>query len=170
LDLGQAFSQIQQELFPGGEGPEQVQFRVVIDGQPRPLRPLLRDEVYRIGREALINAFRHARAKRIEIELTYSASRLRVLVRDDGCGIDPGILGEGRDGHWGLSGIRERADRIGARLHLWSNPDAGTELELSLPSHVVFEDHRNRALTWLGGRFPRKIRGARAEARNGAGK
>ena len=68
---------------------DDVGFRVIVDGQPRPLHPMLRDEVYRIGREALVNAFRHSRAKSIEIELEYAASRLRVLVRDNGCGIDP---------------------------------------------------------------------------------
>ncbi len=87
LDLEQAFSRIQEEVSPLGQG--DVDFRVVVDGQQRQLRPLLRDEVYRIGREALINAFRHARANRIEIELKYSPSQFRVLVRDNGSGIDP---------------------------------------------------------------------------------
>ena len=101
LDLEQAFSRIQQELV---RTDKPVEFRVIVDGQPRPLHPLLRDEVYRIGREALINAFRHARAKSIEIELKYSSSQLRIMVRDDGCGIDPQVLRSGRDGHWGLIG------------------------------------------------------------------
>ena len=99
---------------------------------------MLRDEVYRIGREALVNAFRHSRAKSIEIELEYAASRLRVLVRDNGCGIDPQTLQSGREGHWGLPGMRERAERIGAKLHVWSSPAAGTEVELFVPSHVAF--------------------------------
>ena len=119
----------------------EVEFRVITEGQQRPLHPLLRDEVYRIGREALINAFRHARANQIEVTLTYSANQLRLLVRDDGCGIDPKILRSGREGHWGLSGMRERADRIGARLHVFSSASAGTEVELSVPGRVAFQDH-----------------------------
>ncbi len=150
LDLEQAFSLVQQEVVPRDPAGPQPEFRVIVDGERRPLRPLLRDEVYRIGREALINTFRHARARKVEIELKYSPRHLRVLVRDDGCGIDPEVLQSGRDGHFGLSGMRERADRIGARLHLWSSPTAGTEIELSIPGHIVFQDRRNRLLPWIG--------------------
>ena len=155
LDLEHAFSLIQQEVVPPDPAAPQPEFRVIVDGERRPLHPLLRDEVYRIGREALINTFRHARASKVEIELKYSRRHLRVLVRDDGCGIDPEILQSGRDGHFGLSGMRERADRIGARLHLWSSPTAGTEIELSIPGHIVFQDHRNRLLPWAGNPFRR---------------
>jgi signal transduction histidine kinase len=137
LNLEQAFARVQQEL--GIQ--DDVGFRVIVDGQPRPLHPVLRDEVYRIGREALVNAFRHSRAKSIEIQLEYASSQLRVLVRDDGCGIDPEMLIAGREGHWGLTGMRERAERIGAKLHVWSRPTRGTEVELSVPSHVAFRGH-----------------------------
>lgn len=133
-NLEQAFARVQQELAIEDD----VGFRVIVDGQPRPLHPLLRDEVYRIGREALVNAFHHSRAKSIQIELEYAASRLRVLVRDNGCGIDPQTLQSGRDGHWGLRGMRERAERIGAKLHVWSRPASGTEVELLVPSHIAF--------------------------------
>ena len=118
---------------------ENVEFRVIIDGEQRPLHPLLRDEIYRIGREALLNAFRHSQANRIEIELKYSASQFRVFVRDDGSGIDPQMVETGRDGHWGLSGMRERADRIGGRLHVFSRPSGGTEIELVIPGHLAFQ-------------------------------
>jgi len=157
LDLEQAFSQIQQELAIQAE----TSFRVIVDGQPRPLRPLLRDEVYRIGREALANAFRHSGAKNIEIELQYTARQLRVLVRDNGCGIDPQVVQSGREGHWGLVGMRERAERIGGRLHVWSSAAAGTEVELSVPRHVAFQsDSSGRLLRW----FDRlHLRGARAQ-------
>ena len=123
-----------------------------VDGERRPLHPVLRDEVYRIGREALINAFRHAQAKSIDVELTYASSYLRLLVRDDGRGIDPHVVQSGREGHWGLSGMRERADRIGARLHVFSSATAGTEIELSVPGSVAFEDQRTGPLRWLGRR------------------
>ncbi len=144
LDLEQAFSRIQGELLA-----EEVAFRVIVDGERKRLHPVLRDEVYRIGREALLNAFRHSRAKSIEIELKYSSSHLRLFVRDDGCGIDPQVISSQQDGHWGLLGMRERADRIGARFHVFSNANAGTEIELSVPSHVAFVDQSERKLRWF---------------------
>jgi signal transduction histidine kinase len=137
-DLEQAFSGIEKELAVQG----QAGFRVMVEGRPRPLHPLIRDEVYRIGREAVVNAFRHSGAKRIEVELEYASSRLRVLVRDDGRGIDPEVLRSGREGHWGLSGMRERAERIGARLKVWSRDEAGTEVEMSIPGHIAFRLER----------------------------
>jgi signal transduction histidine kinase len=111
---------------------------------------LLRDEVYRIGREALINAFRHSRAKNVEMEIQYRPAELRVIVHDDGCGIDPMILQAGRDGHWGLSGMSERANRICAKFVVRSSPAAGTEIEVSVPSRIAFEDHRKPRWRWFG--------------------
>ena len=133
-DLETAFTRAGQEF-----GNEQVKdVRVIVEGTPRQLHPIIRDETYRIGREALANAFRHSHATKIEIELEYSPKHLRVLVRDDGSGIDPEVLHSGRDGHWGLAGMRERAESIGARLKVWSRANAGTEVELVIPSHVAF--------------------------------
>jgi signal transduction histidine kinase len=100
---------------------------------------VIRDEIYRIGREALVNAFRHSRAKHIEVEVEYAVSQFRVFVRDDGRGIDSQVLESGREGHWGLPGMRERAEAIGGRLMVWSRAGSGTEIELSLPGHVAFE-------------------------------
>ena len=148
-DLERAFSQIQNEVVPGEPAGDRADFRIIVEGKRRPLRPVLRDEVYRIGREALINAFRHARARKIEIELDYSFSSLRVLVRDDGRGIDPQTLVTGRDGHWGLSGMRERADRIHARLQIWSGTAGGTEVELLVPGSVAFEDQPRSVAGWF---------------------
>ena len=133
-DLGQAFSRIPQDL-----GLEvQIDFRVIVLGSARKLRPLIRDEVYQIGRELLVNAFRHSRASCIEVELDYARKRFRMVVRDNGCGIDPQVLHAGREGHWGLPGIRERAERVGARLRVWSRPAAGTEVALSIPNSIAF--------------------------------
>ena len=133
-DLETAFSQAGQEF-----GNEKVKdCRVIVEGTPRQLHPIIRDEAYRIGREALANAFRHSQATKIEIELEYSGKQLRILVRDDGIGIDPDVLQSGRDGHWGLAGMRERAESIGARLKVWSRANAGTEVELLIPSQVAF--------------------------------
>ena len=133
-DLETAFSRAGQEF-----GNEKVKdCRVIVEGTPRQLHPIIRDEAYRIGREALANAFRHSEASKIEIELEYSTKQLRILVRDDGVGIDPDVLQSGRDGHWGLTGMRERAESVGARLKVWSRANAGTEVELLIPSQVAF--------------------------------
>jgi signal transduction histidine kinase len=118
--------------------PSNTDFRVIVEGEPRPLHPVLRDEIYRIGREALVNAFRHSCATSIEVELEYESKRLHMSVRDNGRGIDPHVLRSGRDGHWGLAGMRERAERIGGEFHVWSSASAGTEIELSVPARVAF--------------------------------
>jgi len=133
-DLETAFTQAGQEF---GNG-QVKDCRVIVEGTRRQLHPIIRDEAYRIGREALANAFRHSRANKIEIELDYSAKQLRILVRDDGTGIDPEVLQSGREGHWGLAGMRERAESIGARLKVWSRTNAGTEIELLIPGDVAF--------------------------------
>ena len=101
-DLEHAFSGLHQELAAGEH--TDTEYRVIIEGRARPLNPMIRDEVYRIGREALTNAFRHSGGKNIEVELAYSPSDLRMLVRDDGRGIDPLVVRSGTDGHWGLTG------------------------------------------------------------------
>jgi signal transduction histidine kinase len=103
------------------------------------LRSIVRDDVYRIGREALVNALRHSGAGNIELHLEYAADQLRIIVRDDGCGIDSKVLRSGRDGHWGLSGMRERGERIGAKLKILSRVGEGTEVEVRVPRKVAFE-------------------------------
>ncbi len=129
---------------------ERIDFRVIVDSESRPLRPMIRDEVYRIGREALLNAFVHAQAKSIEVEVEYASRHLRVLVRDDGRGIDPEVLHSGREGHWGLPGMRERSESIGASLRLRSRMGAGTEVDLTVPGAVAFEhDSSGQVSHWL---------------------
>jgi signal transduction histidine kinase len=145
-DLEESFSRIPQEL----NIQQEVGFRVIVDGPALPLKTAIRTDVYSIGREAMVNAFRHSQARNIEVELEYAAHQLRVLVRDDGCGIDPQVLQSGRDGHWGLSGMRERAERIGARLKVLSRAAGGTEVELRVPSRVAFESPpSDRASRWF---------------------
>ncbi|HEV2801703.1 MAG TPA: two-component regulator propeller domain-containing protein [Pyrinomonadaceae bacterium] len=156
LNLEEAFSRSQQELAVKDE----IAFRVVVEGRPQSIHPVIRDEVYRIGHEALINAFRHSRAKTIEVEVDYSANQLRVLVSDDGDGIDPQVLRSGRDGHWGLSGMRERAERIGARLKVRSRVASGTEVELSVPGQVAFKSEPSQRDS---GRLSRLRRRRKAE-------
>jgi len=114
-------------------------FRVVVEGLRQPLAPLVQDEVYRIGREMLRNAFQHAHASRIEVEIRYEDSMLRLRVRDDGKGIDSSVLKQGtREAHWGIPGMRERAKRIGGRFRIWSESGAGTEAELTVPARMAY--------------------------------
>jgi signal transduction histidine kinase len=101
---------------------------------------VLQDEIYRIGREILRNAFRHSGARRVDAEILYDEKLLRLRIRDDGKGIDPQVLEDGgRAGHWGLIGIRERAKRIAAQLDFWSEAGVGTEVQLTLPASVAYE-------------------------------
>jgi len=121
-------------LRSGAAGQSPPEFRVVVEGASRSLHPILRDEVYRLAAEALRNAFRHAAAKNVEVELRYDPSYFRLRVRDDGKGIQSDILGEhGREGHYGLSGMRERSKLVGGKLTIWSEVDGGTEIELVIP-------------------------------------
>jgi signal transduction histidine kinase/ligand-binding sensor domain-containing protein len=119
-------------------------FRVIVEGKPWRLPLTVQEEIYRIGREAIRNAFSHAVAHRIEVELRYDERELRLRVRDDGEGIDSEVLeASGRPGHWGLPGIRERAQRIGSRLDFWTEAGAGTEVELRVPAAMAYEAKRN---------------------------
>jgi len=119
--------------------PETPGFRVVVDGHQRELRAEVWDEGYHIGRESIFNAYRHSRASKIEAEIAYGPAELRIVVRDNGKGIDPHELQWGRKGHWGLQGMRERAERIGGRLRILSRPALGTEVELCVPGRLAFE-------------------------------
>ena len=138
-DLQNALARLRQEC--GLD--EKIVYRVIVNSVTRTLRPLIRDEVYRISREALVNAFVHSKASNIEIEIEYASRYLTVMVRDDGCGIDPEVLGAGREGHWGLTGMKERAEAIGATLRLRSRIGSGTELELTVPGAVAFQKREN---------------------------
>jgi len=116
-----------------------VNFRVVVEGQSRNMHPILRDEVYRIASEATCNAFRHSCATKINVEICYEEKQLRVRVEDNGKGIDPKVLdGGGREGHYGLPGMRERAKLAGGDLTVRSKLDSGTEIELTIPASLAF--------------------------------
>jgi signal transduction histidine kinase len=119
---------------------EAPQFSVFVTGKPQTVRPVLRAEILRIAREALRNSFRHAHARRIETEIAYGEPLFRLRLRDDGAGIDPGILERGsRAGHWGLVGMEERAKRVGGELDVWSKLGAGTEVELRIPGQIAYD-------------------------------
>jgi signal transduction histidine kinase/ligand-binding sensor domain-containing protein len=115
-------------------------FDLIEEGGRRTLSPATKNEICRIAFEILRNAYRHAHAHRIEAEIRYDDHTLRLRIRDDGQGIDAQVLKEGgRAGHWGLRGLGERAQRIGAKLDFWSEAGAGTEVQLAVPAAVAYE-------------------------------
>ena len=144
-DLPHTLSVLADQLVDdAGPGPAAA-FRVNVEGTPRRLRPVVRDDVYRIASEAMRNAMRHARARQIQVDVHYDQRCLRLRVRDDGTGIDAAILeGRGISGHWGLPGMRERAELIGGTLDVRSRLGAGTEIELSLPASKAYGATRGR--------------------------
>jgi ligand-binding sensor domain-containing protein/signal transduction histidine kinase len=147
-ELAYSVTALGEELAGSSDGENRpAKFRVSVEGTPRELHPILRDDIYRIAQEALRNAFRHAQASQIEADITYGETVLRLRIRDDGKGIDPKHLNTGRDGHWGLPGMRERARQIGARLEMWSGVGAGTKVELSILGSIAYKTaHRRRGL------------------------
>lgn len=151
-DLAESIIMLAEELTTGSDTAQgATAFRLSIEGAPRKLDSIARDDVCRISHEALRNAFRHAQAKHIEAELTYGARELRVRIRDDGRGIDVEQLQAGSAHHWGLTSMRERAAQIAATLTLWSEIGAGTEVELRIPGSVAYRPHgRSGALLRWG--------------------
>jgi len=151
--LEQALSRLHKEFALPGD----IDFRVVAQGDPRELRPLIRDEIYLIAREAVVNAFRHSRASTIEVEVDYASRNLRILVRDNGCGIDAQVLKTGREGHWGLANMRQRAEKIGAKFEVLSRINGGTEIQLWIPGKLAFAaGSRGWFGTWFAGYSPHR--------------
>jgi len=134
-DLPQALREVAKNAASG----DPVNFQVIIEGTPCTLHPVVCDELIRLSSEAILNAFHHARAKNIEVNLTYHRTRLQMSIRDDGIGMDQKVveLG-GRRGHFGLAGMRERAKRIKAEFTLSSRARMGTEIEISVPAALAY--------------------------------
>jgi len=161
-DLAQTIDALGKELASGETNPNGAEFYVEVEGTSRDLRPILRDEVYRIAGEAVRNAFTHAHAQKIEVEIRYDDRQLRLRVRDDGKGIDPKVLSkDGQPGHYGLRGMRERAKLMGGKLAVWSELDSGSELELSIPASRAYETSVRRR-SWL----VKKLAGKDTEAKS----
>jgi signal transduction histidine kinase/ligand-binding sensor domain-containing protein len=119
---------------------------VLVEGKPQSVDPGVGQEICKVAREAFRNAFTHGNAQHIESEIAFSKGFLRVRFRDDGVGMDSVVLKEEvRAGHWGLTGMKERAKRLRGQLNMWSKPGAGTEVELTVPAHVAFE----AGLSWF---------------------
>jgi ligand-binding sensor domain-containing protein/signal transduction histidine kinase len=149
-DIAAALTALGEELTAQSDYGSVPCVRLRVEGKQRELNPVLRDEIYRIGREALRNAFRHARAQKIEAEITYGDSEFQFHMRDDGIGIAPEVADQGaRAGHWGLPGMRERARRFGGRLEVWSEQGAGTEIELSVPAAIAYGGWQARGRFWF---------------------
>ncbi|RDS80850.1 hypothetical protein DWU98_12965 [Dyella monticola] len=145
-DLTVAFA----TLGEGFSAEQPPKFRLVSTGERQEIDPTIREEIYLIGREALLNAFHHAKATEIGVEIVYDIKQLRLCVRDNGIGIDPTVLEAGRKpGHWGLVGMRERANCIGGQFKIWAKPGAGTEIELVVPAGIAYVRSRKRRWTWL---------------------
>jgi signal transduction histidine kinase len=131
--LEEALSTLLDEVAPD----RGVRFRIFVQGNPRALNPAIQEQLLMIGREAVMNALRHSEATKIEVEVQYLRDLLRVLVRDNGCGINPEAVQKQSDSHWGLSGMRERAENIDARFDIWSRTGAGTEVRVAVPLDVA---------------------------------
>ena len=130
--LEQALSSVGDEFTASG-----AQLRILVMGPPKALKPAIQEQIYLIVREALVNALRYSEATSIEAEVEYQRHQLRVVVRDNGRGIDPQVLRSERDSHWGIVGMHERARCIGAQLRIWSRRGAGTEVEISVPTGIA---------------------------------
>jgi signal transduction histidine kinase len=147
-DLANGIIAIVAELTSDGSALDAPAIDVEVEGAPRNLNAIVRDEAYRIAGEALRNAFRHARARRITVELQYDKRRFRLLVRDDGKGLDEETLrGAAAGEHFGLPGMRERAENVGGRLEVRTRLDSGTVVELSIPGAIAYGGTARRS--WL---------------------
>jgi signal transduction histidine kinase len=143
-NLGELLMSTSRELADANGSEHQPVFDLIEEGERRTLSPTVSNDICRTALEIIRNAYQHAHARRIEAEIRYGDSMFRLRIRDDGQGIEPKVLKEGgRLGHWGLRGVRERADRIGARLEVWSEPGNGTEVQLLIPAAIAYESFRD---------------------------
>jgi signal transduction histidine kinase/streptogramin lyase len=136
-DLAQSLRRVTEDgIIPGSMA---VTFTVL--GDAKRMHPIVRDEIYRIGYEAIRNACLHSSASQLQVELTYGQD-LALRVADNGVGIDSAVADRGMDGHFGLQGMRERAVRIGGKLSLVSSSTSGTEINLVVPGGIIFQETR----------------------------
>ena len=133
-DLFEAFKRaVESEVVPGS-----MVATCAVAGEAREMHPIVRDEVYRIGYEAILNACLHSKARRLSVALEY-ARDLTLRVADDGVGIDAAVVNQGKPGHFGLQGMRERAGRIEGKLTLVSSESSGTAFTLVVPGGIAFQ-------------------------------
>jgi signal transduction histidine kinase len=146
-DLANAIAALAEELTKDSAAGESPIIDFEVEGAPRGLNPVVRDEAYRIAGEALRNAFRHAQARRIAVEIRYDKRHFRLRVRDDGKGIDEDATQRQPSGHFGLPGMRERAETVGGRLEVWSKLNSGTQVELSIPGNIAYDGASHQSVT-----------------------
>lgn len=136
-DLGAALMGVAEEA----HGLETPAVRLVVEGTPRAMQTCAAEEAYMIGREALLNAFRHSRAAQVQILVSYGRQGFHLRISDDGIGLPQGA--EAMTGHWGLEGMRERAARAGGTLTILSGRSGrGTEIDLQIPASFAWEPRR----------------------------
>jgi signal transduction histidine kinase len=162
-DLGEAFAALAKEL----EEDWPAEFRIQSEGVQKEMDLSIRDEVYLIGREAILNAFHHARASQIEVCLDYDARQFRLCVRDNGMGFDSGILASSRAGHWGLLGMQERAAGIGGHLETSTQPGAGTQVKLTVPSGIAYAGSCQFTPAWFKRHIKRRALMAASDRKDG---
>ena len=164
LSLERALARIPSEVIAGKDSG----YRVSVEGSPRELNPAVRNDVYRISREAVVNAFRHARARNIEVTINYNWRNLHLVIVDDGCGIDDKVLASSRKGHWGLRGMRENSHQIGAKLRVSTRTTAGTEVVLIVPARIAYRSQSElspmrRVFGWIDRTLLNRTRRSRSK-------
>ena len=146
-DLVRSLTTIRDEF--AADGANRTPVHIVVDGTPRPLKPIIRAEVYRIADEAVRNAYRHAMARQITLEVGFDARQFRLRVRDDGQGIDEQVIrSRSPAGHFGLQGMRERAEVVGGRLEVWSKTGSGTQIQVTVPAASAYADSPPQRAFW----------------------
>jgi signal transduction histidine kinase len=149
-DIAGAIGVMGEELAAGETNTSAASFALQVEGKTRDVHAIARDEICRVAFEAMRNAFRHAQAGRIEVDLWYDDRQLRLRVRDNGKGIDPKILdADGVAGHWGMRGMRERAKVMGGDLAVWSELNSGTEVELVVPAMIAYQTRSATRTSWF---------------------
>jgi signal transduction histidine kinase len=146
-DLVRSLTAIGDEF--AADGANGTPVHIVVDGTPRPLKPIVAAEVYRIADEGVRNACRHAAARQITLEVGFDARQFRLRVRDDGHGFDEQVIrSRPPAGHFGLQGMRERAELVGGRLEVWSKKGSGTQIQVTVPAATAYTDSPPQRAFW----------------------
>ncbi len=159
-DLGAALMAVLEDA----HGLDTPAVRLVVEGTPRPMQRSAAEEAYMIGREAMLNAFRHANAGTVQVSLGYGRQAFRLRVHDDGVGFNQDAGAE--DGHWGLAGMHERAARAGGSLAIRSGrPGRGTEIDLQIPATFAWKSPYRPGMAGLRDRLRDALRRVRRAPR-----
>jgi len=134
-DLVKSFSQLANDLTKDAS----TKIHVMVEGRERPLKALAGNDLLQVGRQAITNAFQHSRARRIHVLLSYGGEEFRIRVQDNGCGMSQEVLNSHREGHYGMAGMQERAQRLGGTMSITSRIGEGTEVDLWVSAHLVYQ-------------------------------